>query len=208
MRNLFIPFFLIFAIFLRLLSVFISTKHEKQLKADGALEYGQKNTKVLTLASIAFYLSCLLEAVFHKTQWSTLSWIGLGFYIFSMLILFTVIRQLGKLWTVKLIIAPNHKINRHWIFRSFRHPNYFLNIIPEFISIILIAQAWMSALFIFPICLICLLIRIIQEEKVMKPMMSKSDFRSWINFAATIPINENPRFKNDDDLWKKDDESF
>ena len=54
------------------------------------------------------------------------------------------------------------------IFKYFRHPNYFLNIIPELVSISLICQAWITLAIGLPVYLIPLTIRIVQEEKVMK----------------------------------------
>lgn len=69
---------------------------------------------------------------------------------------------------MKLMITPEQKINKSFIFKYFRHPNYFLNIIPELISIALICQAWFTLFVGLPLYLILLAIRIVQEEKLMK----------------------------------------
>ena len=73
---------------------------------------------------------------------------------------------------MKLMIAPEQKINKSSIFKYFRHPNYFLNIIPELISIALICQAWFTLAIGLPLYCIPLYIRIIQEEKLMKTHFS------------------------------------
>ena len=73
---------------------------------------------------------------------------------------------------MKLMIAPEQKINKSSIFKYFRHPNYFLNIIPELISIALICQAWFTLFVGLPLYLIPLAIRIVQEEKLMKTHFS------------------------------------
>lgn len=41
----------------------IITKNEANILKNGGREYGQKNTQVLTLLHILFYLSCLVEAI-------------------------------------------------------------------------------------------------------------------------------------------------
>jgi len=86
--------------------------------------------------------------------------------------LWIVIYSLGDRWTVKLIIAPGQAINKSFMFKYFRHPNYFLNILPELVSIALICQAWYTLLIGLPLYLIPLTIRIVQEEKVMKTHFS------------------------------------
>jgi isoprenylcysteine carboxyl methyltransferase (ICMT) family protein YpbQ len=53
------------------------------------------------------------------------------------------------------------------LFRYTKHPNYFLNVIPELIAIALICQAWWVLALGFPLYLIPLVVRIYQEENVM-----------------------------------------
>jgi hypothetical protein len=42
------------------------------------------------------------------------------------------------------------------------------------------------------------------SEGKSEAIIPKTDFRSWIGIAAKGPANPNPRFKSEDDLWKKD----
>ncbi len=58
-----------------------------------------------------------------------------------MMTLVFVIHLLGRLWTVKLLIVRDHVLVTHQLFRWFRHPNYFLNILPELAGIALILNA-------------------------------------------------------------------
>ena len=153
---------------IRLISLLISVSNERKLKKQNAVEYGKRNSKILLLCHSFFYLSCLSESILNHRQVNDYSFFGLGLFIFSMIMLWIVIFSLKDMWTVKLIITPEQKINRSFIFRSFRHPNYFLNIIPELISISLICQAWFTLFIGLPVYLIPLTIRIIQEERVMK----------------------------------------
>ena len=77
--------------------------------------------------------------------------------ILSILILFFIIRLLF------LAVSIKHS----WLFKTFRHPNYFLNIIPELIGIALLCQAWYVLLIGLPIYLLVLFKRIRQEEQAM-----------------------------------------
>ncbi len=151
----------------RLLSLFKSIKNEKKLKQGGAIEYGKKNSIVLTWAHVAFYLFCIGESLFFGKTFNHISAIGSMVFIFSMISLWWVIFQLGPLWTVKLYIAKEHTLNTNKLFAWIKHPNYYMNVIPEIIGIALLCQAYYTLLFGLPLYLIPLIIRIRQEEKVM-----------------------------------------
>jgi len=156
------------ALCIRLISLGISIQHEKKLKAAGAKEYGKANSLVLTLSHILFYFLAITESMTMDKIINNYTTAGIVLFLFSMIALFVVIRQLGNLWTVKLIIAPVHQVNQSFLFRMIRHPNYFLNVIPELIAIGLICQSWMVLVIGLPVYLIPLGIRIYQEESMMR----------------------------------------
>jgi isoprenylcysteine carboxyl methyltransferase (ICMT) family protein YpbQ len=79
-----------------------------------------------------------------------------------------VIRLLGRLWTVRLIIAEDHSLVRHRLFRIVRHPNYYLNVLPELVGFALVLHAYYTLLIGLPLYLIPLATRIRQEEQIMR----------------------------------------
>jgi isoprenylcysteine carboxyl methyltransferase (ICMT) family protein YpbQ len=164
-----ILFYIVF--FLRLITIFISARNEKKLKKLGAVEYGKSNSTILVLFHFAYYAACLVEG-YTKGAFYTdnLTTYGLIIYIVAIAVLYYVIYAIRHVWTVKLIIAPKqyHILNTNVLFRFVKHPNYFLNIIPELIGIALVFHAWFTLIIGFPIYLIPLIIRIRQEERVMK----------------------------------------
>lgn len=84
---------------------------------------------------------------------------------FAYAMLFYVIYKLHDVWTVKLYIIPDHRIEKSFLFRTVRHPNYYLNIIPELIGVALLCNAWYTLLIGLPIYACLLAIRIRQEEE-------------------------------------------
>lgn len=161
-----IIFILIFCI--RLISLSISIKNEKRLIAVGAKQFGEKNSKLLALAHIVYYFAALAETYIQGVQFDTTSMVGLVIIVFSLIMLFYVIYELGEIWTVKIYIHPQHTINRSWLFRYVRHPNYFLNVIPELIGVGLLCHAWTVMIIGLPLYLIILAIRIRQEHQAMQ----------------------------------------
>lgn len=166
---------IIFSAFLllRLVSLSISIKNEKRLKRVGAVQYGKLNSLLLTLAHVAYYFSSLYEAYISGVSFNRYSVIGTVVIAFSYIMLFYVIYKLRDVWTVKLYIAPAHRIETSFLFRVVRHPNYFLNIIPELIGIGLLCNSWYTMMIGLPLYCCLLAVRIVQEEQVMKILFSE-----------------------------------
>ncbi|MBO1198906.1 isoprenylcysteine carboxyl methyltransferase family protein [Staphylococcus simiae] len=135
---------------IRLMSLYISIKHAKQLKLQGAKEYGVINSKWLALTHILIYVGAGLEIIINKDSFSVLNIIGLVLLIFAYTMLFIVIHTLGHIWTLKLFILPKHPIIKSGLYRVTKHPNYFLNIIPELIGVLLLTHATYTSLLLIP----------------------------------------------------------
>ncbi len=163
----FIAFFV-----LRLISLSFSIRNEKRLLQQGAVQYGKTNSLLLTLAHIAYYFAALYEAYRSATDFNTISFVGLAVTAFAYSMLFYVIYKLKDIWTVKLYIVPNQRIDRSFLFRTVRHPNYYLNIMPELIGVALLCNAWATLCIGFPLYVCLLIVRIRQEETAMKGLLS------------------------------------
>jgi isoprenylcysteine carboxyl methyltransferase (ICMT) family protein YpbQ len=153
---------------LRLGTLAVSIRNERHLKGRGAVEHGAGVTSLLAAFHVGFYPASFIEAWTRGTPADVLTYGAMTLYVASMAVLFHVISQLGELWTVKLIVANGHRLNQSPLFRWVRHPNYFLNIIPELIAVAFIAKAWVTLATVFPVYLLLLTGRIVQEERVMR----------------------------------------
>lgn len=173
MQYIIITFAVFFA--LRLVSLSYSIRNEKRLISKGGVQYGKKNSLLLTLAHIAYYFSALYEAYARGIEFNNLSAWGVGVMAFAYVMLFYVIYKLHDIWTVKLYIVPNQRIDTSFIFKVVRHPNYFLNIIPELIGVALLCNAWYTLIFGLPVYACLLAVRIRQEEVAMKHLWVKGE---------------------------------
>ena len=158
----------IVAALLRLGSVAVSLRNEKTLKAQGAIEYGQRTSQLLAVAHTLFYGGTLAEGIWRSTQPTLWTTIGLLLYSLSIMAFLLIWHELHRFWTVKLLIASDHILNQSALFRWVRHPNYFLNILPELVGLALIMGAWMVLVIGLPLYLLVLRVRIVQEEQVMQ----------------------------------------
>lgn len=169
MSPTFMIVFICLAFAFRFATLGISIRHERRLKAEGAREYGAVNSIVLALLHIAFYVCAILEwSLADKAPLSSIQIFGFALYLFAALMLVLVIRALGPLWTVKIIIATNHRLIASGPFRWVRHPNYVLNIVPELIGFALALGAYRTLFIGLPVYLVSLVLRIRQEEAAMR----------------------------------------
>lgn len=166
---------LMFAIRLGFLK--ISIRNEKAILANGGKEYGVKISKAITILHIIFYFSSIAEALINKVKLDAIGLFGLGLMVFSISMLFVVTRLLGDIWTVKLMIAHHHQFVDHWLFRTVKHPNYFLNIAPELIGIALLCHAKYTALFVLPFYIVAIYLRIREENHLIQTIIKPNGIR-------------------------------
>lgn len=202
MHPILITLFLV-AVLLRLGSLAVSIRHEKALKANGAIEYGRRTSRLLAAAHTLFYSGTLAEGLWRSTQPTLWTTVGIILYVLSIMALLLVWRELNRFWTVKLIIASDHILNQSALFRWVRHPNYFLNVLPELVGLTLIMGAWIVLVIGLPLYLMVLRVRIMQEEQVMQahfPHYSTRPFPSRDQDAKT----GHPSSYWEDDRSRKD----
>ncbi|RVB74085.1 MULTISPECIES: isoprenylcysteine carboxylmethyltransferase family protein [unclassified Mesorhizobium] len=160
--------FIIAAIVFRIVMLAISVRNEKALRQNGAIEYGSRNSRWLALAHVAFYIAASIEGLARPTSLDLVTIIGLVLYGFGAVMLLVVSFLLGRLWTIKLMIARDHVLITHPLFRWVRHPNYYLNILPELFGFALTLHAFVTLVVGLAIYAVPLGIRIFQEERAMR----------------------------------------
>lgn len=156
---------------IRLAFLKLSIENEKAILANGGREFGKLNSQFLTLLHVMIYFFASLEAFLKKSTFDLWSLLGLVLMLFSLLVLHKVTQLLKGIWTVKLMIANNHQYVDHWLFRYIKHPNYFLNICPELLGIVLLCQAKITAWLLFPFYLLVINIRIHEENRLIKEVI-------------------------------------
>ncbi len=71
---------------IRFYSLSISIRHEKALIAKGAIQYGKRNSTLLSIAHVVFYFAAIIEANNQNLSFNSTSQIGLAILIFAIAI--------------------------------------------------------------------------------------------------------------------------
>lgn len=173
-----------FFFYIRLVTLGFSVANEKKLIKKGAVQYGKFNSLLLTILHVTFYLSSVTEASLTTFDFDNTSKSGLLILAFSYCMLLYVIYKLKDVWTLKIYIVPNHRLENGWLFRTFKHPNYFLNIIPELLGVSILCKGWYTLSLIGPIYLLVLCIRIRQEERAMVQVYKSNKSQTGNNLSS------------------------
>jgi isoprenylcysteine carboxyl methyltransferase (ICMT) family protein YpbQ len=160
--------FVVAAFVFRLGTLAISVRNEKRMKAEGAREFGRANSLVLGILHTAIYMAAIGEGWWRAVRVDAVSVAGMALYAIGAVGLVVVIRELGRLWSLKLLIARDHVLITHPLFRVMRHPNYFVGILPELVGFCLALHAWVTLAVGMPVYLVSLGLRIRLEEQVMR----------------------------------------
>ena len=161
-------FFVLIAVTFRLLMLLVSHRNEKALLAEGGREFGAANSMILACAHTLFYPCGAFEGLVSPHAFDTVSTAGLMLYVFGAGMLLIVLRLLGRQWTVKLIVARRHALVTHALFRTVRHPNDYLNVLPELVGYALTLHAFATLCLRLPLYLLPLIARIRLEENAMR----------------------------------------
>ena len=166
--QIFVILMIVFTAVVRLFFLFRSIKNEKEIKKLGGVEYTKELSNLIIVFHVIFYLFAYYEALNEYYTFDI--WVALGIiiYLFSIVIVYLVSKELGVYWSVRLYKVPGQPISKHWLFRKFKHPNYFLGVIPELIGISLIFKAEKTFAILFPIYVVLLGLRIFFEENLFK----------------------------------------
>jgi methyltransferase len=159
-----LPFILFISFFIaqRLSELWIARKNEKWLRANGAIEYGQKHYPFIILLHSSF-IGSLIGAYFLKQ--TSIDFVVLIFYIFLLIAKIWVISSLGNYWNTKILRIPGMSPIRKGPYKYFKHPNYVI-VVCEFIIVPLVFHLYCTAIIFSLLNAFMLRVRIRAEERV------------------------------------------
>ncbi|MDX2128979.1 MAG: isoprenylcysteine carboxylmethyltransferase family protein [Chloroherpetonaceae bacterium] len=156
----------------RLMELMVSRHNETQLKAKGAIEYGESHYKWMVLLHLGWFVGMITEFILLKPSifpfWGSL----LTFLLFLQIVRYYVIKSLGEFWNTKIIVLPGSRPIQSGIYRFVRHPNYWI-VRMEILFFPILFKLYITSI-IFTILNVWLLnVRIEEEEKALATLSEK-----------------------------------
>ncbi|HVS02157.1 MAG TPA: isoprenylcysteine carboxylmethyltransferase family protein [Thermoanaerobaculia bacterium] len=131
----------------RLAELAVSRRHERRLRARGAVEVGAGHYPWM----VALHTALLLAAPAEVLAWDRpflprLGWPMLALVAATMALRWWVVATLGDRWTTRVLVTPGAlPLVAAGPYRLLRHPNY-LAVVLELAALPLVHTAWVTAL--------------------------------------------------------------
>jgi methyltransferase len=130
----------------RLGELVLSRRHERALRARGAVESGAGHYPLMVAVHAALFAGAAAEVWFLDRPF--LPWLGgpmLVVVALTMALRYWVVATLGERWTTRVLVLPGAPIVAAGPFRFLRHPNY-LAVAVEVFALPLVHTAWWTSL--------------------------------------------------------------
>jgi methyltransferase len=109
----------------RLLELRICRRHQRWLRARGAIEHGAEQYPWMVGLHATFLAACLLEVWVRHPRPIPALVAASGLALLGALALrWWVIATLGPRWSTRVLVLPGEPLVRHGPYRFARHPNY------------------------------------------------------------------------------------
>lgn len=105
----------------RLFELWLSARHEKALRRQGAIEIGASHYPAIVALHTGW-----LAGLFILAHDAPVSWGWLGLFCVLQAARIWTLRSLGPRWTTRIIVLPNEPLVSIGPYRYVRHPNYII----------------------------------------------------------------------------------
>lgn len=152
----------------RLVELVISRRHERALRARGAVEAGAGHYPLMVGLHAALLVGAPAEVLLLDRPF--LPWLGwpmLAVVAATMALRYWVVATLGERWTTRVLVLPGAPLVARGPYRFLRHPNY-LAVVLEVAALPLVHTAWITALVCSLANLLVLALRIRVEDAALR----------------------------------------
>ncbi|GGH02743.1 isoprenylcysteine carboxyl methyltransferase family protein [Mucilaginibacter phyllosphaerae] len=116
--------FILFLIFQRLAELYVSSKNEKWLLKNAAVEYGKAHYPFMVAMHTLFIIAVIAEYICRDGSVINYALIILFFLLIVLKVI--VIATLGHYWNTKIYKVPGTRPVAAGIYKYIKHPNYII----------------------------------------------------------------------------------
>ena len=102
----------------------VSARHDRALRARGAIEPEGDVYKVMQLAYPGCFLILLAEGALRGVRWDAIMGMGAAIFAAAKALKYWAIASLGERWTFRVLVPPGSTPTRSGPYGWINHPNY------------------------------------------------------------------------------------
>ena len=150
----------------RLVELLLSRRHERLLRARGAVERGRGHYPLVVALHALWLLSTLVEGLLRGPDPPAYWPLPLALFLLVQPLRYWAIFSLGEFWNTRILVVPKTKLVRRGPYRYLRHPNYVV-VAVEVFTFPLIFGAWVTAVVFSTLNAALLYVRIRSENRAL-----------------------------------------
>jgi methyltransferase len=144
----------------------VSTRHDRALRARGAVEPAGDVYKVMQLAYPGCFLVLLAEGALRAVRWDVLMAAGTAIFVAAKALKYWAIASLGERWTFRVLVPPGSAPTERGPYRWLNHPNY-VAVAGELAGVAIAMQAAVSGVPMTAVFIFLMWRRVGTEEKAL-----------------------------------------
>jgi methyltransferase len=118
----------------------LASRHERDLRAQGAIEPAGDVYQVMTVAYPACFVAMLAEGWLRGVERDAVMAAGLAVFVFGKALKYWAIATLGPRWTFRVLVPPGSAPTVAGPYRFLNHPNY-AGVVCELVGVGLMSRA-------------------------------------------------------------------
>jgi methyltransferase len=150
----------------RLFELVLARRNERQTRARGAVERGQRHYLSIVALHTLWLISTLVEGLLRGPELPAFWLVPLALFLLVQPLRYWAIFSLGERWNTKILVLPGKKPVRCGPYRYLDHPNYVV-VVVELLAFPLIFGAWITALVFTVLNAVVLSVRIREENRAL-----------------------------------------
>jgi methyltransferase len=150
----------------RLFELVLARRNERQTRARGAVERGQRHYLSIVALHTLWLISTLVEGLLRGPELPAFWLVPLALFLLVQPLRYWAIFSLGERWNTKILVLPGKKPVRRGPYRYLDHPNYVV-VVVEILAFPLIFGAWITALVFTVLNAVVLSVRIREENRAL-----------------------------------------
>lgn len=144
----------------------IAARHDRALRARGAVEPAADVYRVMQVAYPACFLLMVWEAWLRGAAVDSMSVAGAVLFAAAKALKYWAIATLGERWTFRVLVPPGSTLVRRGPYRWLRHPNY-VAVAAELAGFAVMTQAAVTGVLGLMVFVLLMLARIRVEERAL-----------------------------------------
>jgi methyltransferase len=150
----------------RLFELVLARRNERQTRARGAVERGQRHYLSIVALHTLWLISTLVEGLLRGPEIPAFWPVPLALFLLVQPLRYWAIFSLGERWNTKILVLPGEEPVRRGPYRYLDHPNYVV-VVVEILAFPLTFGAWITALVFTVLNAVILSVRIREENRAL-----------------------------------------